>query len=115
VRLTLREVLADSHIAAVAIMLLLIRSLDSGFRAIGRPIFSLFDFLITLVAIRDIPYAFGPHSLGYWLSQAPTFTHFLNAVVSLSAAWALSLWVYRVGPCRSLIECRAKLARRIHG
>ena len=114
-RLTLREVLAGSHIAAVAIVLLLIRSLDSGFRAIGRPIFSVFDFLITLVAIRDIPYGFGTHSLGYWLSQAPTITHFLNAAVSLSAAWGLSRWVYSVGPCRSLIECRAKLARRKHG
>ena len=88
-RPTLREVLADSHIAVVAIVLLLIWSLDSGLRAVARPLFSLIDFLITLVAIRDIPYAFGTHGLGYWLAQSPTFTHFLNAVVCLGAAWGL--------------------------
>jgi hypothetical protein len=115
VRPTLREVLAESHIAAVAIVLLLIWSLDSGLRAVARPILSVVEFLITLVAIRDIPYGFGTQSLGYWLSQAPAFTHFLNALVCLGAAWGLSRWAYRVGPCRSLIECRERLARRNHG
>jgi hypothetical protein len=115
VRPTLREVLADSHIAAVAIAVLLIWSLDSGVRAIGPPILSVVGFLVTVVAIRDIPYGFGTFSLGYWFSQIPTFIHFLNAVISLSAAWVLSRWVYKVAPFRSLIECRVTLARRNHG
>jgi hypothetical protein len=115
VRPTLRAILADSHIAAVAIVVLLIWSVDSGVRAIGPPILSVFSFLVTMVAIRNIPYGFGIFSLGSLLSQVPAFTHFLDAVVSLSAAWVLSRWVYKVGPCRSLVECRARLARRSHG
>ena len=112
---TLREVLADSHIAAVSILLLLVWSLGTAFRAIGPSILSIVDFLITGVAIRDIPYGFGNYTWRYWLSQVPTFTQFLNAVVSLRVAWGLSRWLYKVGPCRSLIECRARLARRKHG
>ena len=54
-RPTLREVLADSHIAAVAIVVLLICSVDSGVRAIGPPILSIVDFLVMMVAIRGIP------------------------------------------------------------
>ena len=111
-RPTLREALADSHIAAVAIVILLIWSADSGVRAIGPPILSVVGFLVSMAAIRDIPYGFGTFSLGYWLMQITTFTHFLDAVISLSAACVLSRWVYKMGPCRSLIECRVRLARK---
>jgi hypothetical protein len=106
--------LADSYIAAIAIAVLLIWSLDSGVRAIGPPILSTVDFLVTMVAIRGIPFGSGTFSLVYLISQIPTLTHFLDAVVTLSAAWVLSRWVYKMGPCRSLIECRARLARRNH-
>ena len=114
-RPTLREVLADSHIAAVAIAVLLIWSLDSGVRAIGPPFLSVVGFLVTMAAIRDIPSGFGTFSLGYWLSQIPTIIHFLDAVISLSGAWVLSHWVYKMAPCRSLSNCRVRLARRNHG
>jgi hypothetical protein len=114
-RPALREVLADSQIAAVAIAILLVWSLNSGVRAIGPPLLSVVNFLVTMVAIRDIPSGFYTFSLGYWLTQISTFTHFLDAVISLSAAWVLSRWVYKLGPCRSLIECRARLARRKYG
>jgi hypothetical protein len=114
VRPTLRKALADSHIAAVTIVVLLIWSVDSGVRAIAPPILSVFGFLVTMVAIRDIPYGFGIFSSGSWLSQVPAFTHFLDAVVRLTAAWVLSRWVYKVGPCRSLIECRERFARGNH-
>jgi hypothetical protein len=114
VRPMLREVLADSHIAAVTIAVLLIWSLDSGVRAVGPLILSVVGFLVNVVAIRDIPYGSGTFSLSYWLTKIPIFTYFLGAVLSLGAAWTLSRWVYQKGPIRSLIECRARLARRNH-
>jgi hypothetical protein len=114
VRPTLRELLADSHIAAVAIVVLLILALDSGVRAIGRPLISLADFLVNVAAISGLPYGFGFFSLGYWLPQIPTFTHIINAVSCASAAWVLSIWVYKLGPLRSLTQCRSRLARRNH-
>ena len=113
-RPTLREVLADSHIAAVAIAVLLIWSLDAGVRAIGPQLLSAFGFLVTVVAIRGIPYGFGTFSLGYWLRLIPTIDHFVDAVIRFCAAWALSRWVYKLAICRSLSECRVKLARRNH-
>jgi hypothetical protein len=114
-RPTLRVVLADSHIAAVAIAVLLIWSLESGVRAVGPSILSAIGFLITAVAIRDNPTGFGSFSLSYWLSQIPTFIHFVDAVITLIAARVLSCWVYKMAPCQSLIECRIRLARRNHG
>jgi hypothetical protein len=117
VKPTLREVLADTHIAAVAIVLLLTWSLSSGVRAVGRPLLTVVSFFAQMVAIRLNPsvYDVGDLSLGYWLSQIPTITDFLDAVISLSAAWALSRWVYKVAPLRSLSECYIRLRRRNHG
>ena len=113
-RSTLRKALADSHIAAVAIVILLIWALDSGARAIGPPVLSILELLITMVAIRGVPYGSGSFSLAYLISEIPTLTHILDAAISLGAAWVLARWVYKMGPCQSLIECRARLARRNH-
>jgi hypothetical protein len=70
-----------------------------------------------MVAIRYNPsvYDVGDFSLGQWLSQIPRITDFLDAVISLSAAWVLSRWVYKAAPFRSLSECRIRLRRRNHG
>ena len=114
VKPALRQVLADSYIAAVAIVVLLVWSLDSGVRTIGPPILSLVRFFVNVVAIRNIPYGTATFSLDYWLTQIPAFNHLVDAVIRLSAAWVLSRWVYKVGPLRSLTECRVKLARRNH-
>ena len=111
----LRQVLADSYVAAVAIVVLLVWALDSGVRAIGPPILSLVGFFVNTVAIRSIPYGTATFSLDYWLRQLPAFDHLVDAVIKLSAAWALSRWVYKVGPLRTLTECRLKVARRNHG
>jgi hypothetical protein len=57
VKRSLREVLADSHVAAVANALLLLWSLDGGFRALGGATYTL----------RQAPH-FNMHSLN-WLSR----------------------------------------------
>jgi len=53
---TLRNILADSHVAAIAIAVLLLWALDDAFRALWPPFFQLVQYLLTAVAILDIPY-----------------------------------------------------------
>jgi len=111
---SLRRVLADSYVAAVAIAVLLLWSLDSAFRGLWDPVYRLGVFLLTAIAIRDIPY----------LPPTPTAAdHFMlisssyflySAIASLSAAWLLSRWVYGTGPLCSLARCRSKLVVRNH-
>jgi hypothetical protein len=106
---SLRELLAESHIAAVAIAVLLLWSLDSGFRALWRPLSHVLGFLFTAVAILDMPYfSFG---LEERVILITTFFYLLAALISLAAAWLLSHSVYGRSPLRSLSTYRAKLTR----
>jgi hypothetical protein len=106
---SLRELLAESHIAAVAIAVLLLWSLDSGFQALWRPLSHVLGFLFTAVAILDMPdFSFG---LEERVILITTFFYLLAALISLAAAWLLSHWVYGRSPLRSLSTYRAKLTR----
>jgi hypothetical protein len=111
---SVRETLADSHISAVAIAVLLLWSLDSGFRALWSPLARAANFLFTAVAILDIPY-FSP-TLNSEDREMLIFTLFylFSAFVSFAAAWLLSRWVYGVGPLCSLSKCRTRISRRNH-
>jgi hypothetical protein len=111
VKPSLREILANSHVATVAIAVLLLRSCDSGVRGLGRPLFRAVDFLVNVVAIGGIPYGSSP-TLGEWLALIPSFAYLFRAVLTLAAAWILSHWVFGVDPLRSLSECRTRLARK---
>ena len=53
---SLRQILDDSHIAAVTIAVLLLWSLDGAFQALWIPVSRAVGFLLTAVAILDIPY-----------------------------------------------------------
>ena len=109
---SLRQVLADSHIAAVAIALFLVWAMVDACRALWGPVVGVLEFLVTAVAIRDIPYfsptlAAGSRArLVVWVSYLYLF------LVHLSAAWLLSKWVYGMGPLRGLDEERRKLTGR---
>ena len=108
---SLREVLADSHIAAVAIAVLLLWSLDDAFRALWIPLPFAFSYLATAVAILGIPY----FSLGSLRSELIlAFFTLFGAIVSLSAAWLLSRWVFGEGPLRTLLNYRSKLRKGNH-
>ena len=108
-RPSIRQILGDSHIAAVAIAVLLLRSFEFGVRSLAQPVVSLTGFLIDVVAIREIPY--GTFTSGQWFTLLPAFANFGGGVISLFAAWLLSRWVYGMGPFHSLTECSTKIAR----
>lgn len=109
---SLREILADSHIAAVAISVLLLWTLTSAATALRIPFFQAAEYVVTAVAILGIPYS--SHT---WIGAdrfmlLTTVYGLYGALVSFAGAWFLSRWVYGVGPLRALIECRTRLARR---
>jgi hypothetical protein len=108
-----REILADSHIPAVAITVLLFWSVESGLKALLRPFLRAVDFFPTAVAIRGVPYS-GPNGIQDRILLTTTFVYLFDAVVSLFAAWLLSRWVYGVGPLRCLSKYRTRLARGDH-
>jgi hypothetical protein len=114
VRPSLRETLADTHIAAVTIAVLLAWTLDGAFRALWGPLSSVAGFLFTGVAVLDIPYVPPGLSRAGRLIVVTTFLYLSGAIISLSAAWLLSRWVFGVGPLRSLSRYRARLTRRNH-
>jgi hypothetical protein len=57
VKRTLRQVLADSHVAAITIALLLLWTLDAMFRALWEPLYRVGAFLVTAILIWDLPYS----------------------------------------------------------
>ncbi|MBI3406202.1 MAG: hypothetical protein HY046_12185 [Acidobacteria bacterium] len=109
-RPSLRETLADSHISAVAIAVLLALSINYGVRGLLIPIGDAAVFLFTAVAILDIPYFTLTGADGLVLTA--TLTFLFNAFVCFAAAWLLSRWSYGKGPLRSLNKYRTILARR---
>jgi hypothetical protein len=114
VKLSLREILADSHVAAVAIVVLLFRSLDYAFWALWSPFSRAASFLFTAVAILDIPYFSRTLTISDRFMLFTTFAYLFYSFVCLAAAGLLSRWVYGMGPFRSLSNYRTKLARRNH-
>ncbi len=110
----LREILAGSHVAAVAIVVLLLWSIVSAGQALLRPTWRAVSFLITAVAIWDVPYIQPGLSFGDRLLLTGWLIGLVHAVATFAAAWLLSRWVYGVGPFRSLGTYQARLNRRSH-
>jgi hypothetical protein len=111
-KLSLRQILADSHIAPVTIAVLLLWSFEGAFRALWEPLSRVVGFLSTAIAIFDIPYFSPTPTLTDRIMLMTALVYLYNAVVSLSAAWFLSRWVYGVGPVRSLTRYRESLIGR---
>jgi|SRR5271156_449113 len=114
VKSSLRTILADSHVSAVAIAVLLFWSLDSAFWALWGPVSGAVGFLFTAVAILDIPYFSRTLTIADRFALFSTFSSLFNSLVYLTAAGFLSRWVYGMGPLRSLSKYRTKLARSNH-
>jgi hypothetical protein len=111
---SVRQVLADSHVAAIAIVLLLLWPIEPVFSTLWQPVYSLGTFLATAVAIRGV-------TSGSLLANAYDRLTFGTASIVLfeassavTAAWLLSRWVYGEGPLPSLSKYRGRLPWRRH-
>lgn len=111
---SLRQVLSESHIAAVTIAVLLLWSLDGAFRALWGPVSHALGFLVTAIAIFDIPYISPGVKLADRFTLITASAYLYGAIVSFSAAWLLSRWVYGQGPVRSLTRYGKSFNRRKH-
>ena len=107
----LRTTLAESHISAITIVVLLLWSLGSAFQALWAPFFRVAEYLFTAVAIRDIPFA-GPFTFADRVMLFVRIQYVFSALVSFAAAWLLARWVYGEGPLRSLSRYRIRISRR---
>jgi len=109
---SLRETLADSHVVAVAIGVLLLWTLDSGFRAVLYPLPNVIEFCATAIAILGLPYVSftGEGRILLMVSLMYVF----SALITLTGAWILARCVYGVGPLRALLESRNRLTGGSH-
>jgi hypothetical protein len=111
---SLRQTLADSHVAAIAILLLLFWSFQWTIEALWEPVSRLAKLLFIAVAILDIPYISPTLDPPDRLMFINACWFFFFAMSSITAAWLLSHWTYGEGPFRGLSRYRALLAKRGH-
>ncbi len=109
---SLRKILADSHVSAIAVAVLLFRSLDSAFWALWGPLSPVGNFLFKAVAILDIPYSPRTFTITNRFTLFITFSYLFNSFVYMVAAGLLSRWVYGTGPIRSLSKYLTVVTRR---
>jgi hypothetical protein len=120
VQASLRRVLIDSHVAAVAIAILIILSLNAAIMALWGFANDVLYYLAAEAAGKP-PFAHlnlahaTPYILSNMLTNLPVRLSILvSALVCILAAWMLSRWTYGVGPLRTLGSYRDKLSRKIH-
>jgi hypothetical protein len=106
--------LAESHVAAVAIALLLAWSLEAAFAGVWGPLSHLLGYLMTAAAILDVPYFSRTLTTMDRLELLVAGAELFYAFVYLAAACLLSGYVYGTGPIRSLSQYRSILQRRNH-
>ncbi len=109
---SLREVLVESHVAAVAIAVLLFGAFDCGFQGLCVPVGPVATYSFTAIAILAIPYSSPGFNRQDQFMLGMMVFWFVGMLANLVAAWLLARWVYRVGPINVLIKRRSELARR---
>ena len=110
----LRETLANSHVAAVSIAILIFWCITSLFEAVWPWLARVGQFLLEAVAILDVPY-FSTTFDAYDRSQLVVAGVYLySAGFCLLAAWLLARWVYGKRPLQVLITYYGKLPRTNH-
>jgi hypothetical protein len=112
VRFSLRQTLADSHVAAITIAWLLLASVESIFYGLWEPSVRLGYFTAYAIAIRDIPLFSEGMNEENLMIAITALNYFYFAIASGFAAAFLSLWVYGVGPITSLRRYRKLITRR---
>jgi hypothetical protein len=109
---SVRQVLADTHIAAIAIAILLLSTIKPVFRALELPLERLTDFVATAIAIRGAPSNFLLSTSSDRIVFGSTAIVIVAAGAEVVIAWFLSRWVYGEGPLRSLRKYRGRLPWR---
>jgi hypothetical protein len=109
---SLRKVLEDSHIGAVACLVLLVWSLDAACRGLWDPFYRASIYVATAIAIWDIPYS------GITVLDKVAFISALEgllcALAYFGAAWVISRWLFGTGPVHSLRTYRSRWSGRGH-
>lgn len=100
---TIRKVLAGSHVSAVSIAVLLVWGFESLFRV---------AYAIVGTVIFQIPYLVFELGFSEKFSLIVTLYYCSAALFSFTAAWGLSRWVYEEGPIRGLVNFGITARRR---
>ncbi|MGB9070491.1 MAG: hypothetical protein WCC21_18125 [Candidatus Acidiferrales bacterium] len=108
------DILSESHVAAVAIALLLACSLEAAFTAVWGPLAHLLGYLMTAAAILDIPYFPRTLTPADRLESLVAAADLFYAFVYLVAACLVSGCVYGTGPLPVLSQYRTTLPGRDH-
>jgi hypothetical protein len=112
---SLKAVLAESHIAAVAIAVLLVWAIDKGLEGAFYPLmrFSLWlaDLAVTASVTGEIPYISTHLTVLDQLIWVPFIWEFLCGLMYFTAACVLSRWVFGGGPFQCLQEYGRQLRR----
>lgn len=113
---TLRKVLADSHVAPIAITLLLARCFNEvifgSILPIAYSILGAITFLMTAIAEREFPLFSSSFGGSFLMRLSEGLFHLISAATCTAAAWLLSKWVYGLGPLPSLQIAWSERARR---
>jgi hypothetical protein len=112
VNASLRKILADSDVSAIAIAVLLFRSIDSAVWVLWGPLSNAPYFFFSNGAIFDIHDFSRTLMNGNRVTLFMTFSYLLSSLVNLAAAVLLSRWAYGMGPLRSLSKHTTRLSRR---
>ena len=112
---TLRIVLADSHVAAVAIAMLVFFSIAWFCQLVWLPFSRVPNFLSDaypyFLDVQWVQYAYS-RDLRSTFGLQPFYVFLGSAIIEFTAAWVLSLWVYGTWPFEALIACHARLRRK---
>lgn len=112
---SLRAILAESYVAAVAVAVLLVLSFEASFIFLWyllKLLLIVAEFLATAVAIFGLPSGYGRQADWPWLLVS--FAFLFDALVKFGAAWILSRYVYGLNPFSALGKCCFDLVRRAH-
>jgi hypothetical protein len=114
VKPSLRKILADSHIAAIAIAVLLFWAFYSLFQVPWAPLFRAVDFVVVAIATFDIPYSAGSWTFTDRLALMMAASYLFSASVNFTVAWLLWRWAYSEGPFLCLRRYTTAFPRRDH-
>ena len=102
----IREILIHSGVAAVAVAVLLLWTIDLAFHALWNPFWRLVDFIGTAIAIRGIPYIPLKFTAADEAVAFYVLLYSIESVACLCCAAIPARVIFGCGPLRCLKENR---------